>query len=119
MVTDADVERDGSLHRFDDVSEGHLAGGSAEHIAPSGAPSRSHQTLVDQLLDDLLEELPRDAFTCGDLRQRADPLAGVLVCEVDDGPKCVVDLSAHLQKRHEFTSLLPGLDPCHLDAFEL
>src|SRR5215470_6035656 len=70
MVTDADVERDGSLHRFDDVSEGHLAGGSAEHIAPSGPPSRSHQPLVDQLLDDLLEELPGDTFTCGDLSQR-------------------------------------------------
>src|SRR5262245_19090304 len=100
MVTHADVERDGPLHRLDDVTESHLAGRPAEHVTPPRSAARPHQPLVDELLDDLLEELPGNPLAGRDLGQRADSLAGILVGQMDDGPEGVVDLSAHLQKRH-------------------
>src|SRR5262249_15413514 len=109
MIPDADVERDGSLHRLDDVPEGHLVRRPAEDVAPPRTAAGPHRALVDQLLDDLPEELARDALASRNLGQRADALAGGLVGEVDDGPERVVDLSAHLQKRH--LSLLTPVGP--------
>src|SRR5262249_61896338 len=99
MIPDADVERDGTLHRLDDVPEGHLLGRPAEDVAPPRTAAGPHQALVDQLLDDLLEELARDALASGDLGQRADALAGGFGGEGEVGPGRVGGLSGHPPER--------------------
>src|SRR5262245_59728157 len=61
------VERDGPLHGLDDVPERHFVRGPGEDVAAARAAAGANQPLVDQLLDDLLEELTRDALARRDL----------------------------------------------------
>src|SRR5262249_22816900 len=49
MLAHAHVERDRSLHGFDDVPEGHLVGRPTEDVATMGPPTRPDEPLVYQL----------------------------------------------------------------------
>src|SRR4030095_7392109 len=60
MLAHTHIERDRSFHRLDDVPDGHLVGRPTEYVASVGTAPGPHQSLVDQLLHDLLEKLPRD-----------------------------------------------------------
>src|SRR2546425_6474187 len=60
VLSDADVERNRSLDRLDDVPESDLVCRTGEDVAPMRPTPRADQPLVDQLPDDLLEKLARD-----------------------------------------------------------
>src|SRR3989442_15923585 len=107
----AHVERDGPLHCLDHVAEGHLLGRAGEDVAPVRAPVGAHEPLVDQLLDDLLEELPGHALALRDLADRAGARAGLLVRQVDHRAQRVVDLPAHLYDRHGASLKTPSRPP--------
>src|SRR5256712_9116123 len=89
------VERDGPLHRLDHVAEGHLLGRTGEDVAAVRPAAGAHQALVDQLLDELLEELPGHALALPDLADRAGAGAGPLLRPVGHRPGRVVALPAH------------------------
>ena len=76
MLPDADIERDRALDRLDDVAGTSPLGRAGQDVAAVRTALRADQTRLDQLLDDLLEELPRDALARGDLGHRAGALAG-------------------------------------------
>src|SRR5437867_3912070 len=111
MLARAHVERDGALHRLDHVAEGHLLGRTAEDVPAVRPAAGAHQPLVDQLLDDLLEELPGHALALRDLADRAGARAGLLVRQVDHRAERVVDLPAHLHDRHGASLKTPSRPP--------
>src|SRR5262249_21246493 len=62
QVADADVERDRTLDRLDDVLERDRCRIARERVAAVRPAAGYHQAGMDELLDDLLEELPRHAL---------------------------------------------------------
>src|SRR5437762_1983649 len=66
MLPDADVQRDRPLDRLDDVAERDPIGGACEDVPPVRTAPRPHESLVDQLAHDLLEELARNPLPRGD-----------------------------------------------------
>src|SRR5439155_19248913 len=65
MLADADVDGDGPLDRLDHVTEGHPVGGPSEDVAAVRAAPREDESLVNELLDDLLEKLARNPLALG------------------------------------------------------
>src|SRR5438552_13803407 len=100
MLPDADVQRDRPLDGLDDVAERDPIGGACENVPPVRTAPRPHESLVDQLAHDLLEELARNPLPRGDLGHRAGAVTRLFVGEMNDRAQRVIDLPAYLHDRH-------------------
>src|SRR5262249_18048302 len=104
----ADVERDRTFDRFDNVAEGDLLGRAGQLIAAPGSPPRLNQSAPHQVANHFFQVVLRNLLVPGDFGSARDTRRAVR--HVDHRAQCVLDLGRYLHQAHALGSVQDPAD---------